>query len=114
MKLAVLPFVAFALLLPGAHAQVPAPPTAAELFGPQNLHAWCVVPFDAKKRGPEERAAMLEQLGFKRFVYDWRNKDIPTFDAEIEAMKKHRIEITAWWSPTNAHDKVLQTTLDVF
>ena len=57
---------------------------------------------------------MLEKLGFKRFVYDWRDKDIPTFDEEIEAMKKHGIEVTAWWSPTNAHDPVLQTTLEVF
>ena len=42
------------------------------------------MPFDSKKRGPEERAAMLERLGFKRFAYDWRTEHIPTFDAEIE------------------------------
>src|SRR4051812_26998089 len=113
MKLVLLLFLA-ALAVTPARAQVPAPPTAAELFGPHNLHAWCVVPFDAKKRGPEERAEMLEKLGFKRFVYDWRDKDIPTFDEEIEAMKKHRIEVTAWWSPTSAKSKVLQTTLEVF
>lgn len=114
MKPVALAVLAFAFLFSRAHAQVSTPPTAAELFGPQNLHAWCVVPFDAKKRGPEERAAMLEKLGFKRFVYDWRGKDIPTFDEEIEAMKKHGIEVTAWWSPTSAKDKVLQTMLDVF
>lgn len=115
MKIALLALVASALALTPANAQGPAtPPTAAELFGPRNLHAWCVVPFDAKKRGPEERAEMLEKLGFKRFVYDWRQKDVPTFDAEIEAMKKHHIEVTAWWSPTNAKDKNLQIALDVF
>ena len=32
------------------------------LFARTNLAAWCIVPFDAKKRGPEERAAMLERL----------------------------------------------------
>ena len=85
-----------------------------ELFALENLHAWCVVPFDAKKRGPEERALMLAKLGFKRFVYDWREKDIPTFDAEIEAMKKRGIEVTAWWSPTDPRDPVLRTTLEVF
>ena len=26
----------------------------------ENLVAWCIVPFDAKKRGPAERAAMLK------------------------------------------------------
>src|SRR4051794_16428213 len=77
-------------------------PRAEELFGIQNLHAWCAVPFDAKHRGPEERAAMLQKLGFKRFVYDWRAKDIHTFDAEIEALKKHGIDLTGWWSPTDA------------
>lgn len=114
MKLAALASAAIALAFTPGSAQAAPAPTAFELFGPQNLHPWCVVPFDAKKRGPEERAVMLEKLGFKRFVYDWRSKDIPTFDAEIEAMKKHAIEITGWWSPTNARDKVLLTTLEVF
>lgn len=115
MKFALPALVALTFALTPARAQGPStPPTAAELFGPRNLHAWCVVPFDAKKRGPEERAAMLEKLGFQRFVYDWRDKDIPTFDEEIEAMKRHHIEVTAWWSPTSAKSKVLQTTLEVF
>ena len=88
--------------------------TPEELFAPGNLHAWCVVPFDAKHRGPEERAEMLQKLGFQHFVYDWRAKDIPTFDAEIEALQKHGIELTAWWSPTAPHDPALQTILDAF
>lgn len=93
------------------------PATAATpdaLFAAGNLHAWCAVPFDAKKRGPEERAEMLEKLGFKHFVYDWRAKDIPTFDAEIEALKKHNVELLGWWSPTDPHSPVLKSTLEVF
>src|SRR5262245_59245051 len=35
-----------------------------DLFARENLVAWCIVPFDSKKRGPEERAAMLKKLGF--------------------------------------------------
>jgi sugar phosphate isomerase/epimerase len=85
-----------------------------ELFAAGNLQAWCVVPFDAKARGPEERAQMLERLGFKRFAYDWRAKDIPTFDAEIEALGRHGIALAAWWSPTNPRDPVLRDTLEVF
>lgn len=80
------------------------------LFARDNLVAWCIVPFDAKKRGPEERAAMLERLGFKHFAYDWRAEHIPTFDAEIEALKKHNVELTAWWFPTSL-DKDAQTIL---
>src|SRR4051794_24537919 len=39
------------------------------LFDRGNLVAWCIVPFDGKRRGPEERAAMLERLGFRHFAY---------------------------------------------
>ena len=38
------------------------------LFENANLVAWCIVPFDAKHRTPEERAAMLEKLGVKKFA----------------------------------------------
>ena len=75
------------------------------LFARTNLVAWCIVPFDAKKRGPEERAAMLDELGIKRFAYDYRAEHIPTFDAEIEALKKHGVELTAWWFPTSLNDE---------
>lgn len=92
-----------------------APPTSApaSLFDVANLTAWCVVPFDAKKRGPEERAAMLERLGFKNFAYDWRAKDVPAFDAEVEAMQRHGIRIVAWWFPTNPNDPNARTILEV-
>jgi sugar phosphate isomerase/epimerase len=68
-----------------------------DIFRKDNLVAWCIVPFDAKKRGPEERAAMLERLGIKRLAYDWRAEHVPAFEAEIEAMKRHGIEFTAFW-----------------
>ena len=56
------------------------------LFAQTNLVAWCIVPFDSKKRGPEERAAMLEWLGFSLFAYDYRAEHIPTFDAEMDPL----------------------------
>jgi len=40
---------------------------------------------------------MLERLGFKHFAYDWRAEHIPTFDAEIEALKQHGIALDAFW-----------------
>jgi sugar phosphate isomerase/epimerase len=84
------------------------------LWSRDNLLAWCVVPFDAKKRSPEERAQMLERLGFNHFAYDWRDSDIPTFDAEIEALQRHGIEITAWWFPLTADDPLAKSTLETF
>jgi len=77
-----------------------AEPAAPGLFARTNLVAWCIVPFDAKKRGPEERAAMLERLGLRRLAYDWRAEHLPTFEAELEALARHGIELTAWWFPT--------------
>ena len=77
-----------------------AAPAEYDLFARTNLMAWCIVPFDAKKRGPEERAEMLQKLGIQRLAYDYRAEHIPTFDAEIAALKKRNIELTAWWFPT--------------
>jgi putative heme-binding domain-containing protein len=70
-----------------------------DIFKRDNLVAWCIVPFDAKKRSPEDRVAMLKKLGFKRYAYDWRAEHLPTFDREIEALKKADIELTAVWFP---------------
>jgi hypothetical protein len=81
MKPNILFFAASLALVPLA-AQV-APPGASTnsadlsgLFDRQNLTAWCVVPFDAKTRGPEQRAEMLQRLGFKNFAYDWLRKEL--------------------------------------
>jgi len=82
-----------------AQAPQPADAAASDIFRRDNLMAWCIVPFDAKKRGPEERASMLAKLGFKHFAYDYRGEHVPTFDAEIEALKKHNVALDAWWFP---------------
>lgn len=83
-----------------------------QLFARTNLMAWCIVPFDAKKRGPEERAAMMEKLGFKHFAYDYRAEHVSTFDAEIAACKKHGISLDAWWFPGTLNDEA-RLILDV-
>jgi sugar phosphate isomerase/epimerase len=90
-----------------ANLLLPATPARAgkDIFAHDNLVPWCIVPFDAKKRGPEERAAMLEKLGFKHFAYDWRAEHVPTFAAEIEALKKHGVEFTAFWG---AHEEAFK------
>ncbi len=86
-----------------------AEPAASDLFTRENLIAWCVVPFDAKKRGPEERAAMLEALGFKHFAYDYRAEHVPTFEAELDALKRHGVALDAWWFPTTLNDEAKRT-----
>ncbi|HEX4612312.1 MAG TPA: TIM barrel protein [Urbifossiella sp.] len=82
-------------------APAAAPPAGAKLFDKSNLVAWCIVPFDARKRGPEERVAMLKQLGFTKYAYDWRAEHLPTFDREVGLLKEAGIELTAVWFPAN-------------
>ncbi len=78
---------------------------AADNFAKDKLVAWCIVPFDAKQRGPAERAAMLQRLGLKRVAYDWRAKHVPEFEEEILQYKKHGLEFFAFWA---VHEKAFQ------
>jgi hypothetical protein len=73
---------------------------AKELFARDNLVAWCIVPFDARKRSPEQRAAMLKRLGFRHFAYDWRAEHLPMLERELKALKENGIKLTACWFPT--------------
>jgi sugar phosphate isomerase/epimerase len=95
---------------PDLTAQERAP--AEKLFAKGNLVAWCIVPFDANKRSPQERAAMLKRLGFTKFAYDYRAEHVPTFDAEMDAVKQEGIELTAWWFPQTLNAEARQI-LDV-
>ncbi len=105
ISVAVLCFAAVAPQGDQPPSQTAAPLTADKLFARENLVAWCIVPFDAKKRGPEERAQMLNRLGFTKFAYDYRAEHIPTFDAELNALQQHGIALTAWWFPGELNDE---------
>lgn len=71
---------------------------AAELFRPENLVAWCIVPFDASHRTPTERAEMLVRLGLQRVAYDWRDQHVAEFEQEILAYQRHGLEYFAFWT----------------
>ena len=108
VKLIVLAFV-LALNYPLYSCQVPEPegrggqqvkddkPAIPENFKTENLVVWCIVPFDAKNRGPAERAEMVRKLGLTRVAYDWREQHIPEFEQEILEYKKRGIEYFAFW-----------------
>lgn len=76
-----------------------------ENFRRENLVAWCIVPFDAKKRSPAERAEMVARLGLKRVAYDWREEHLPELEAEILAYREHGIEMFAFW---RGHEKAYE------
>ncbi len=85
---------------PAAHPAAP-PVNGGSVFARPNLGAWCIVPFDAKNRTPAQRAEMMERLGIRRFAYDWRDAHLPTFEQELEELKKRDIELTAVWFPAS-------------
>ncbi len=70
-----------------------------------NIVAWCIVPFDSQKRSPSQRVAMLEELGIKRFAYDYRAEHLPSFEDEIALLKTNDIELTAVWFPTQLNEQ---------
>jgi len=72
--------------------------SSSPLSETEKLVAWCIVPFDAAKRGPEERAKMLSDLGIRRCAYDFREEHVPQFEDEILAYQKHGIELFAFWA----------------
>jgi azurin/sugar phosphate isomerase/epimerase len=78
---------------------------AADLFDKPNLAAWCIVPFDKAKRGPEARAEMVAKMGIKKIAYDWRQEHVAEFEREILAYQKNGIEFFAFWG---AHDEAFR------
>ncbi|MCA9083330.1 MAG: hypothetical protein KDA81_04700 [Planctomycetaceae bacterium] len=69
-----------------------------ENLRPENLVAWCIVPFDSEQRSPQARAEMLNRLGLRRCAYDWRQQHVDEFEEEILQYRKHQIEFFAFWS----------------
>lgn len=71
------------------------------IFFKQNLIAWCIIPFDAIERTPEQRAAMLARLGFKSFAWDWRwdhrMAEVDQLETEVNALNMHGIKLKAVW-----------------
>ncbi len=98
---------AFQKLMANAMEWLRAPEGATAAAAPvnlskENLVAWCIVPFDAKQRGPAERAVMLKELGITRCAYDWRKEHVASFEQEIIEYQKQGIEFFAFWGGHDA------------
>lgn len=94
--LALLAFQPFGSWLKGPHQEA-----VQALFRMDNLIAWCIVPFDGKRRTPTERVDMLKRLGFRRYAYDWRSEHLPTFEAEVKLLRDAGIQLEAVWFPSS-------------
>jgi dienelactone hydrolase len=96
------------LLLAGDHLFGDETSPALPVLARPNLVAWCIVPFDANKRSPAERAEMVKRLGLRRVAYDWRDEHVASFEEEIEQYKKHDIEFFAFWSWHDALEPLIR------
>lgn len=105
------PFVVMALLVFGILPLTPSKAEKAEptsVYAKNNLVAWCIVPFDAAKRGPQARAKMLSKLGLKKVAYDWRKEHVAEFEEEILAYQEHGVEFFAFWDAHEAMFKLFE------
>jgi hypothetical protein len=84
---------------------------APALFARGNLIAWCIVPFDARRRGPEERVAMLKRLKFERYAYDWRAEHLPSFERELQLLHVNGIKLQAVWFPAQPTAGIPRTSV---
>ncbi|WP_175288782.1 sugar phosphate isomerase/epimerase family protein [Flagellimonas eckloniae] len=66
------------------------------------MYPWCIVAFDSIERSPAERIQMLKDLGFSKYAYDWRNKDLDEMEKELDLAKENRIAIISVWFWLNA------------
>lgn len=68
------------------------------LFEKENLIAWCFIPpFDNQQRTTDDRIKMLADLGFTKYVQDWRPENLPHLAEDIKAYKDAGIKMTAIW-----------------
>lgn len=105
MRIALIILSAFLLLGQSDVFAQQTPARSTDNLDDDQLIAWCIVPFDSKQRGPQARAEMLQRLGLKRVAYDWRDKHVHEFEAEILQYQKHGIEYFAFWG---AHDEAFR------
>ncbi|MEK0447276.1 MAG: hypothetical protein RLZZ399_2597, partial [Verrucomicrobiota bacterium] len=82
---------------------------SARMFASSNLAACGGAPSDAKKWSPEERAATLEKLGIRKFVYNGRNEPQAQWEPQIDALKRHHIELLGWHFPSTLNGEAKAT-----
>jgi hypothetical protein len=74
-------------------------------FNRENIVPWCIVPFDASERSPDERAKMLVRLGLKRSAYDWRAQHVKSLKRKFFSIKNTGLNSSPFW---NVHEKAFE------
>lgn len=71
-------------------------------FRSDNLYPWCIVAFDSLERSPSERIQMMNELGFTKYAYDWRDHHLDGSQKELSLAQESNIEIISVWLWLNA------------
>ncbi len=77
-------------------------PKVEQLINPDEVSAWCIKGFDIMDRTPEQRIAMVKEMGIKRYGYNRGKGDISQMIDEFKLAKENGIEIPSvfmWLNP---------------
>jgi sugar phosphate isomerase/epimerase len=91
------PLARFGALAVALAAAAPSTHGATSLFAKENLLAWCIVPYDSQHRGPAERIAMLQRLGFTQYVWDWRARHLEDLPEELRLAREAGVRVRGVW-----------------
>jgi len=74
-----------------------------ELFKVDEVSPWCIIGFDSLNRTPDQRIAMLKQMGFTKYGFNKGTGDLSTMKDEFKLAKENNIEITSIFLWLNAN-----------
>ena len=78
----------------------------------KNTYPWCIVAYDSLERSPKQRIALLKEIGFNKYAYDWRDKHLDDTHAELKLATENNIEIVSVWLWLNAKRDSLNSLSD--
>ncbi|WP_299549007.1 hypothetical protein [Seonamhaeicola sp.] len=73
-----------------------------ELIEVDEVAPWCIIDFDALDRTPEQRIAMLKQMGFTKYGFNKGKGDLSKMKDEFKLASENNIEITSIFLWLNA------------
>lgn len=73
-----------------------------EFINPTDTSPWCVVSFDALERSPKDRIAMLKDMGFTKYGYNWKERHLSIMKEEFALAKENGLEINSIFLWLNA------------
>ncbi|NNC70133.1 MAG: hypothetical protein HKN90_04840 [Flavobacteriaceae bacterium] len=67
-----------------------------------DLTPWCIVNFDSLERSPSDRIAMLKEMGFTKYGYNWDVKHLDQMKEEFALASENNMEIVSIFLWLNA------------